>query len=236
MRVFNTKTAVCIVAFFAAIALDERVEAAGCTFDQIFIGQIRRTLQSSENANIKTNYTSDKIQSMVVGVDSNASTEPMRGYRVLSSVNSSPRGYILALPGNAQSARALIEKISPLSNSGYDLLAFDYRGLLEGKSVPRVDSLIRDTKNLVLYLNAESRYVDTRHVIYGVSTGGIFALQALSMLSANDLVILDSVPDKLPFFLWCEKSIHPFNAQHASKPKNINRYFEWSQRQQGGSL
>ena len=214
--------AIHLFTLFSAITIHGPAEAQGCLFDQMFIGQIKRAMQNSVATDIGNPDTSVNIQSKTVRVNTTNGIEQIRGFRVLSLSDSLPRGYILALPGNAQRARELIAKLIPLAASGYDILAFDYRGLLEGESVPTIESLISDTKNLVIHLNAEDRYAKGRHIIYGVSTGGIFALQAIPLLRVNDLVILDSVPDKLPSLLWCDQTIHPLNALNADNRRVVS--------------
>lgn len=205
-----------IFVLFLIFMLPNPVSAAGCKFDQGFIGKIKRALKKTPTEEVSG------LTNISIIPDEQYRDMPFNGFVVKNKSDSAAKGYILAIPGNAQRASTIINNVQSLANLGFDVFSFNYRGLLEGKKVPRIEGLINDTRKLVAYLNSRPEYKNKRHIIYGVSSGGIFALQALDILSSGDNVILDAVPDELSIFLWCDSSVHPKNAILAAKKFKIH--------------
>ncbi len=210
-----------VVAIFGIVVLTD-CKALECSTDSLFIGQLKRELSSHAFSNIEK--LSPRIRRITLGeeIKSQVSDEidvNFDGFIIESNVRA--EGYFFVLPGNAQTAESVVSKLLPISNAGYDVLIFDYRGLLTGSKIPTMKQLINDSKGLIRYFNAQPKYQQKRHVLYGISTGGVFALQAITQLVHGDVVILDSVPDTLPWYLFCDSDIYPENSIKILNPSLV---------------
>ena len=195
-----------------------------CANDGLLIGQIRRNLQKidinddpTENPRIESIFFNG---SEILYESERNNSDDLHGYLISRNADNL-KGYFLILLGNTQPAELIIRNFVAVSDLGYDVIVFNYRGLLSGpKSTVKI--LVEDTRKIVRFLNSEKAYRDKHHVLYGISSGGIFALQALDLLAQYDTVLLDSVPDKISRLFWCDYELYPSNAISSIDVSSLN--------------
>ena len=130
-------------------------------------------------------------------------------------------GYFLAFPGNAQTATELLTKLRPAAAAGFDVVVFDYANLLGNGPLPRLHNLIADARIVTAFYAKDKRYEGKTNVLYGASTGGLILIQALpESLPNSTTIILDSVPDRIPRFLLCDKELDPIQGIAAITSKS----------------
>ncbi len=130
----------------------------------------------------------------------------LRGYKL--SGNSKNNGYLLVVQGNAMLADHILMDFKNYAMAGYDVYIYDFRdyGLSDGDS--RLKSIVADYEKMITDLNQQ--YKNKKHLLYGMSFGGIVLLKALRDMDFSNKkmrVVLDSVPSEIPFD--CEKAYNP---------------------------
>ena len=148
-----------------------------------------------------------------------ASSRTARGIALARQKGSPELGFFLALPGNAQTARELIGALEPASVAGFEVVAFDYPNLVGQAALPRLHELVADVNALVSIYLLNEKYKGKASILYGVSTGGLLLAQTLRNQFPGTLtLVLDSVPDRIPKFLWCDSELNPSDAVASMKP------------------
>ena len=118
----------------------------------------------------------------------------LRGYKLSSSSRSDAAGYLLVAQGNAMLADQIIDSFSEVSNAGYDVFVFDFRGYGRSEGKRRLRAILSDYREI-------KNYLDTlpykNRAFYGMSFGGIVLLDALQGDNMDKIVVIDSVPSTL---------------------------------------
>ncbi len=115
-----------------------------------------------------------------------------------------PEGYILMALGNAMIADQMIEDLKPFARSGYDVYIYDYRGYGLSGGKRRIKAIIEDYKELVLHLNSQYQ----KHLLYGVSLGGIVFQNVIGSNVDFDRAVIDSSISRVST-RGCPKEIDP---------------------------
>lgn len=144
---------------------------------------------------------------LIMSVDFKTSDKKiLRGYKYqshdINDVVTDPKGYVLMALGNAMISDQMIGYLKPFSQKGYDVYIFDYRGygLSEGKR--RINAFIEDYKELTSYLNNQYE----RHLLYGISLGGVVIANVIGAGAEYDRAVIDSSPSRLSSY-GCPKEI-----------------------------
>jgi alpha/beta superfamily hydrolase len=113
--------------------------------------------------------------------------------------------YILIGLGNAMLADQVIGEFQFLQDAGFDVYAYDHRGygLSEGKS--RFAALRADFVALIDHLNHEDY---KQGFVYGMSFGGVMAMNALGAGAEVDAALIDSPPSRVSAY-GCPRSFDP---------------------------
>lgn len=131
------------------------------------------------------------------------------GFKLAGTPQGRPRGYLLFVQGNGWTAEAALEMIQPLTRTGLDVFAYDFRGYGCSEGEALVAHMFEDFGLLIEHL--DSRYSAGLHALYGISWGGVVLLNALPSREGAHLLVLDSVPDRLPLWAWCPRDIYPIS-------------------------
>jgi len=120
-----------------------------------------------------------------------------------------PRGYLLIAQGTSMIAAEIYDTFADYRSLGLDVYIYDFRGYgLSTEGNTSLNALISDYRKRVSELNSDSRY--RFRFLYGLSVGGLLFVNALA---AGDLqytaMVLDSVPNAIPFYLFCPKELDP---------------------------
>jgi pimeloyl-ACP methyl ester carboxylesterase len=118
------------------------------------------------------------------------------GYRLRAYADWSlpPRGYVLIGPGNAMLADQVVGEFTFLQADGFDVYVYDHRGygLSEGKS--RFAAIRSDYAAIIDHLNGRGY---PSHLLYGMSIGGVFMLNAIGAGVDYDAALIDSPPSRI---------------------------------------
>jgi len=189
-----------------------QLAASVCLFEGMLIGQIKRNIPESK----------DSIHPRILPNDIKLGSEPeitITGLRIPSARPES-KGYFIVFPGNSQLVRSIANFFLPVSDIGYDVYLFDYYGISSGDDVPGLEEIVKTSNIVASKILEKDIYTGKNNVFYGVSSGGIIALQLMSILQSGGTIILDSVPDEVPL-PWCDSYIHP---KYAIKEVDISKY------------
>jgi len=118
----------------------------------------------------------------------------LRGYKLSSSSKEDVAGYLLVAQGNAMLADQIIDSFSEVSNAGYDVFIFDYRGYGRSEGKRRLRAILSDYREIKNYLDTLSY---NNRAFYGMSFGGIILLDALKNDHMDKLVVIDSAPSMI---------------------------------------
>lgn len=160
---------------------------------------------------------------------------PLVGYvarsRDLSGEASPSTKAVLFLLGNAMLAQQVIRDMRQLSEKGFDVYAFDYRGYGESGGTASVASLINDARQLLLHLSESKNALGATYSevhVYGISMGGAIALNAINAELSVTRIVLDGTPARLSvdirFLVFrvmkivCPETIEPVNLVSAIDP------------------
>jgi len=195
--------------------LAEPVYAAICSFEKGMIRTIKKNI-SDEKKELDCRFVPLKY-SFEVKVDKKAKVKniSIHGFKIPSELTPK-KGFFFVFPGNYQPVSSIAEHFIPISTLGYDVILFDYIYTDSGEYIPSMKNIIDASNFVINKVSRDKSYVNTRSIFYGISTGGIIALQSPNLSDKEGVLVLDSVPDKMP--LWfCDSYIHPRNSI-----KNIN--------------
>ena len=118
---------------------------------------------------------------------------------VLTHDSTNDRYWILFCPPAGASTRVkrIQDQLRKLSNLGYNVMAFDYRGFGDSPGVPSEDGLYADAAAAYAHLVAERRVPPSRIILAGRSLGSAVAVDLATRVDAAGLVLfapIDSVP------------------------------------------
>jgi alpha/beta superfamily hydrolase len=116
------------------------------------------------------------------------------------------KGYILVALGNAMISNQMIKYFKGFSEKGYDVYVYDYRGYGSSEGKRRINAFIEDYKEIIVSLN--QKY--DRHMLYGISIGGVVIMNAIGSGIDYDSAVIDSTPSRLSPF-GCPEKIDPIN-------------------------
>jgi len=113
------------------------------------------------------------------------------GYKLAAP---NPKGYLLVALGNAMLADQLVSDLQKFRDLGLNVYIFDYRGygISQGKS--RLAAIVADYAEIVSYLNTLGY---ARHLLYGISMGGVVLLNAVGRSQAYTRLVVDSSPSRI---------------------------------------
>lgn len=124
------------------------------------------------------------------------------GYK-LSSPN--PKGYLLVAQGNAMLADQLVSEMQIFRDLNLDVYVYDYRGYGSSQGKSRLAAIVGDYQEIVAYLNSLGY---ARRLLYGISIGGVFLLNAAGESETYDRLIVDSSPSRISN-LGCPRRYDP---------------------------
>lgn len=98
--------------------------------------------------------------------------------------------------------------LAPLASTGLDVYVYDFRGYGRSGGKSLFSDITLDYDEIIKTLDST---VPGRHMLYGISFGGIVLLRSIADGAAYDAAVIDSVPSKLPVALNCDSSANPVN-------------------------
>jgi alpha/beta superfamily hydrolase len=116
------------------------------------------------------------------------------GYKLAAA---NPKGYLLVVQGNAMLADQLVADLQSFRDLGLDVYIFDYRGYGISKGKSRLAAIAADYFEIVSYLNALGY---AKHLLYGISMGGIVLLNAVGRSQTYTRLVVDSSPSRISDF------------------------------------
>lgn len=131
----------------------------------------------------------------------------LRGYKISSYLDHFPKphGYILFAQGKASLAQKMIYILEKLSEKGFDVYVFDYRGCGESEGESLFLDIFWDYREIIAHLN-EQNYQG--RFLYGISMGGLVLLNATYNSVEYDAIVIDSTPSEM--YLSCSNNFHPY--------------------------
>lgn len=105
------------------------------------------------------------------------------------------KGTVLQLHGNAENISTHFLSLVWLTQMGYNLFIFDYRGYRKSDGDPYPEGLYRDAISAMSYVNEKYIKNGEKFYIWGQSLGGIVALKAMADISKTmdvDALIIES--------------------------------------------
>jgi alpha/beta superfamily hydrolase len=124
------------------------------------------------------------------------------GYKLAAT---SPKGYLLVAQGNAMLADQLIADLQAFRDQGLDVYIFDYRGYGISKGKSRLAAIAADYAEIISYLNTLGY---AKHLLYGISMGGVILLNAVGPSQAYTRLVVDSSPSRISDF-GCPETFDP---------------------------
>jgi alpha/beta superfamily hydrolase len=123
----------------------------------------------------------------------------LRGYKLAASKafreqTEPARGFLLVLQGNAILADQILGEYRAYAQQGYDVHIYDYRGYGRSEGKRRLKAIVHDVKQILTMLIAEAY---EERLVYAMSLGGVFLLNALDPDMQLDKIIIDSSPSRL---------------------------------------
>jgi hypothetical protein len=117
-------------------------------------------------------------------------------------------GYVLVVQGTSMLAAEIHERFRGLAELGLDVYLYDFRGYGMSDGETALRGIISDYGRAIRRLNADPRY---RHrFLYGLSFGGIVLLNAVrGDHGLYDGMVFDSVPDGIPWYVFCDPDYDP---------------------------
>lgn len=127
----------------------------------------------------------------------------LRGFRLTAA---SPRkGFVLVAQGNATLAERLLAHLRDLTQAGYDVVVYDYRGYGGSEGKRRLKAIVGDYQELYAGL---ARDVPGERLLYGMSFGGIVLLNVIGAGADFDRAVIDSTPSRIAGY-GCPKRYDP---------------------------
>jgi alpha-beta hydrolase superfamily lysophospholipase len=140
----------------------------------------------------------------------------LKGYK-LRAASGQKHGAVFAVQGNAQLASYLLQDMRSIAGKGFDVIAYDFRGYgISTAGSPSFKAIVDDYRMLLADFLRLSEY--KKKYVYGMSFGGVVALNALTGREPLDLLMLDAVPATLDEF-GCPSRYHPANRLKMMKMK-----------------
>lgn len=102
---------------------------------------------------------------------------PAQSKKVL---NKKPKGLIVQVHGNAQNLTSHVQGLGWITEAGYSLLIFDYRGYGRSTGKPSLDGAYKDVETFLDYIPAHLNPAGLPLIFYGQSLGGTLLLKAVS--------------------------------------------------------
>jgi alpha/beta superfamily hydrolase len=123
----------------------------------------------------------------------------LRGYKLRASKTfpeqtEPARGFLLVLQGNAILADQILGEYRAYAHLGYDVHIYDYRGYGRSDGKRRLKAIVHDMKEILTSLIAQAY---EKRLVYAMSLGGVFLLNALDPDMQLDKIIIDSTPSRL---------------------------------------
>lgn len=130
----------------------------------------------------------------------------LRGFRV--SPRAAPRrpGFVLFIQGNAMLAEQLLDELEPFAARGLEAYVYDYRGYGRSQGRSRLAAIVEDYREIFASLSAASG--GSPAYLYGVSFGGLIALNVIGSGARFDRAVVDSTPSRLSPY-GCPESFDP---------------------------
>lgn len=116
----------------------------------------------------------------------------LRGYRIRPQ--STPRGFLLVMQGNATLAERLLPHLGVYAESGYAVYVYDYRGYANSEGRPRLKAIVDDYREI---LAALGHHEPGERLLYGMSFGGIVLLNVIGAGVPFDRAVIDSTPARI---------------------------------------
>lgn len=114
------------------------------------------------------------------------------------------KGYVLMTLGNAMIADSVIKNLKFFAQNGYDVYIYDYRGYGLSQGKRRINAIIEDYKEIVLYHNKNY----DKSMLYGISLGGAIMMNVIGSGVKFHRAVIDSSPSKFSH-RGCPKKIDP---------------------------
>ena len=129
----------------------------------------------------------------------------LRGFKI--SAASPSKGSVLFAQGNAMLADQVLDSLSLLADSGFDVFVYDYRGYGRSDGTARLKAIVSDYIELA---NAIAKAHPGKLYFYGVSFGGIVLMNTMSAAPFVSATLIDSSPSTVSD-LGCPPSYDPVN-------------------------
>lgn len=118
----------------------------------------------------------------------------LRAHEALTEQAHPARGFLLVLQGNAILADQILREFRAYASLGYDVYIYDYRGYGRSDGKRRLKAIVNDTKEILVSLISKAY---EKRLVYAMSLGGVFLLNALEPDMHLDKIIIDSTPSRL---------------------------------------
>jgi alpha-beta hydrolase superfamily lysophospholipase len=117
-----------------------------------------------------------------------------------------PTGFVLFMQGNAMLADQLLDTLRAFAERGLDAYVYDYRGYGRSQGRRRLAAIVADYREIFAALSASSG--DGPKHLYGVSFGGLIALNVIGGGARFDRAVIDSTPSRVSPF-GCPETFDP---------------------------
>lgn len=109
------------------------------------------------------------------------------------------RGSVVFLHGNGENISSHIGSVYWLSQHGYDVLLFDYRGYGRSTGTAEIHGVIQDAQRMIAYGQEQALSAGYKVTVLGHSMGGSIAIYALAQLpdqsGVNGLITVSAFSD-----------------------------------------
>ncbi len=117
-----------------------------------------------------------------------------------------PTGFVLFIQGNAMLADQLLDTLSAFPQRGLDAYVYDYRGYGRSEGRRRLAAIVADYREIFAALSVSSG--NGPRNLYGVSFGGLIALNVIGAGARFDRAVIDSAPSRVSSF-GCPETYDP---------------------------
>lgn len=122
----------------------------------------------------------------------------LHGYKLRSTAaGGAVTGSLLVAQGNAMLADQLLSDLTGFGAAGIEVYLFDYRGYGHSEGRRRLTAILGDYLEIAQHLAAS---VPGRHLLHGISFGGIVLLNAIGAGVGFDRAVIDSTPSRISDF------------------------------------
>ncbi len=137
----------------------------------------------------------------------------LRGFRVSPRAALRRPGFVLFMQGNAMLAEQLLDELEPFAARGLEAYVYDYRGYGRSQGRGRLAAIVEDYREIFANLSAASGGAPA--YLYGVSFGGLIALNVIGSGARFARAVVDSTPSRVSPF-GCPESFDPVRNLPAS--------------------